>query len=203
MSTPAAAEPAPAGHEAPGVTTTRGAAGGMRALTLATLFAAASGYLVMLVAGRALGPVDYPLFATYTTHNLCQFWGPNTTKPGLENLQNAHLMLVQSEYDNATPIEGARNFFNQLPKSQWVYVPGEYSHAIFPYGDRCVDGKVVNYLLGIDSPERETVCPALPFAQDARTQVSRSGLASTYLNPAEAQAQIEALKDLIHNGTRR
>lgn len=145
----------------------------------------------------------YPLFATYTTHNLCQFWGPNTTKPGLENLQNAHLMLVQSEYDNATPIEGARNFFNQLPKSQWVYVPGEYSHAIFPYGDRCVDGKVVNYLLGIDSPERETVCPSLPFAQDARTQVSRSGLASTYLNPAEAQAQIEALKDLIHNGTRR
>ncbi|MFB9260880.1 polysaccharide biosynthesis protein [Dietzia aerolata] len=42
-----------------------GAAGGMRALTLATLFAAASGYLVMLIAGRALGPADYPLFATY------------------------------------------------------------------------------------------------------------------------------------------
>ncbi|GAA4260772.1 membrane protein [Dietzia aurantiaca] len=37
----------------------------MRALTLATLFAAASGYLVMLIAGRALGPADYPLFATY------------------------------------------------------------------------------------------------------------------------------------------
>src|SRR5699024_3372627 len=39
--------------------------GGMRALTLATLFAAAAGYVVMLVAGRALGPADYPLFATY------------------------------------------------------------------------------------------------------------------------------------------
>lgn len=38
---------------------------GMRALTAATLFAAASGYLVMLIAGRALGPADYPLFATY------------------------------------------------------------------------------------------------------------------------------------------
>ncbi|WP_295650246.1 polysaccharide biosynthesis protein [uncultured Dietzia sp.] len=46
-------------------TTARGATGGMRALTLATLFAAASGYLVMLIAGRALGPADYPLFATY------------------------------------------------------------------------------------------------------------------------------------------
>lgn len=57
MPQPATAEPAP--------TTGRGAAGGMRALTLATLFAAASGYLVMLIAGRALGPADYPLFATY------------------------------------------------------------------------------------------------------------------------------------------
>lgn len=37
----------------------------MRALTFATLFAAASGYLVMLIAGRALGPADYPMFATY------------------------------------------------------------------------------------------------------------------------------------------
>lgn len=43
----------------------RRAGGGMRALTAATLFAAASGYLVMLIAGRALGPADYPLFATY------------------------------------------------------------------------------------------------------------------------------------------
>lgn len=57
MASPDPAEAAP--------TTARGATGGMRALTLATLFAAASGYLVMLIAGRALGPADYPLFATY------------------------------------------------------------------------------------------------------------------------------------------
>ena len=57
MTTPAAADPTP--------TTGRGPSGGMRALTLATLFAAASGYLVMLIAGRALGPAEYPLFATY------------------------------------------------------------------------------------------------------------------------------------------
>ena len=57
MSTPAAADPTP--------TAGRGPSGGMRALTLATLFAAASGYLVMLIAGRALGPADFPLFATY------------------------------------------------------------------------------------------------------------------------------------------
>ena len=51
--------------------------GGLRALTLATLFAAASGYLVMLIAGRTLGPVDYPLFATY--------WGAFFALSGIAN----------------------------------------------------------------------------------------------------------------------
>ena len=55
----------------------RSGAGGMRALTLATLFAAASGYLVMLIAGRALGPVDYPMFATY--------WGAFFALAGVAN----------------------------------------------------------------------------------------------------------------------
>ncbi len=57
MTSPGTTDPAP--------DTGRGGAGGMRALTLATLFAAASGYLVMVIAGRALGPAEYPLFATY------------------------------------------------------------------------------------------------------------------------------------------
>ena len=38
---------------------------GLRSLTLATLFAAISGYLIMLMAGRALGPAEYPFFANY------------------------------------------------------------------------------------------------------------------------------------------
>ena len=73
MTTPAAADPDPdtdrgtAGADANAGTGSGSGSGpgGMRALTLATLFAAASGYLVMLIAGRALGPADYPMFATY------------------------------------------------------------------------------------------------------------------------------------------
>lgn len=71
MTTPAAADPNPDHDRGAAVANTGpgsnagGGAGGMRALTLATVFAAASGYLVMLIAGRALGPADYPLFATY------------------------------------------------------------------------------------------------------------------------------------------
>ena len=88
MATPAAADPTP--------TTGHRAAGGMRALTLATLFAAASGYLVMVVAGRTLGPADYPLFATY--------WGAFFALGGVANgLMQEATRAVRSARDGAGP----------------------------------------------------------------------------------------------------
>ncbi|TCW23648.1 MATE family efflux transporter [Dietzia cinnamea] len=88
MTTPTAAEVEPGA--APG------AAGGMRALTLATVFAAASGYLVMLIAGRALGPADYPLFATY--------WGAFFALGGVANgLMQEVTRAVRSARESLTP----------------------------------------------------------------------------------------------------
>lgn len=73
----------------------------MRALTLATLFAAASGYLVMLVAGRALGPADYPLFATY--------WGAFFALGGVANgLMQEVTRAVRSARGGGTGTVGAR-----------------------------------------------------------------------------------------------
>lgn len=98
MTSSAAAEPG----SAPGPE--RGSAGGMRALTLATLFAAASGYLVMLIAGRALGPADYPLFATY--------WGAFFALGGVANglmqevtrgVRSARATATGSAADSAAP----------------------------------------------------------------------------------------------------
>ncbi|EFV92682.1 MAG: polysaccharide biosynthesis protein [Dietzia sp.] len=94
MTTPTAAEVEPGAAQ--------GAAGGMRALTLATVFAAASGYLVMLIAGRALGPADYPLFATY--------WGAFFALGGVANgLMQEVTRAVRSARESRTPgAEGAR-----------------------------------------------------------------------------------------------
>ena len=94
MTTPTAAEVEPGA--APG------AADGMRALTLATVFAAASGYLVMLIAGRALGPADYPLFATY--------WGAFFALGGVANgLMQEVTRAVRSARESLTPgAAGAR-----------------------------------------------------------------------------------------------
>ncbi|MDV8002293.1 polysaccharide biosynthesis protein [Rhodococcus sp. IEGM 1408] len=100
MATPAAADPTP--------TTGSGAAGGMRALTLATLFAAASGYLVMVVAGRTLGPVDYPLFATY--------WGAFFALGGVANgLMQEATRAVRSARVGAMPTPRTGNPVRLLP----------------------------------------------------------------------------------------
>lgn len=78
-----------------------GGGGGMRALTLATLFAAASGYLVMLVAGRALGPADYPLFATY--------WGAFFALGGVANgLMQEGTRAVRAARGQVGPPAGRR-----------------------------------------------------------------------------------------------
>lgn len=75
--------------------------GGMRALTLATLFAAASGYLVMLVAGRTLGPADYPLFATY--------WGAFFALSGIANglMQEGTRAVRSARAEGTRPETGA------------------------------------------------------------------------------------------------
>lgn len=74
----------------------------MRALTLATLFAAASGYLVMLIAGRALGPADYPMFATY--------WGAFFALGGVANglMQEATRAVRSARTGEHPPATGPR-----------------------------------------------------------------------------------------------
>ena len=106
-----------------------------------------------------------PLF--FQSDNVCAFWGgPSVTKPAVTAMQGLEVLMVQSQYDGATPTEGANNFFAQLPNARRVYVPGEYQHGVFPYTDTCVDATVVRYLLGETPLEREASCQAKPLQRD-------------------------------------
>ena len=103
-------------------------------------------------------------------NNTCATWvRPDLKQPDPTPLQSLDLMLVQSQYDVVTPVEGANAFFARLPRAFRVYVPGELEHGLFPYRDRnFVDLTVTRYLLGEPPAQRETVCSALPLEQDAR-----------------------------------
>lgn len=151
--------------------------------------------------------------------NPCAHWGgPRVIKPSIAAMEKLDVLMVQSQYDAATPSDGADRFFAQLPNARRVYVPGEYQHGVFPYTDSCVDKTVVRYLLGEAPKERETSCQAHPLQQDkpvapdpsstAPATASRpavrtaktaepSTAAPTYLNPDEAQKRIDRFKEGI------
>ena len=107
--------------------------------------------------------------------NPCTTWTrPSVTQPDWSPLRTLDLLLVQSQYDVATPLEGANAFFDQLPRAYRVYVRGELEHGVFPYRDKnCVDQTVARYLLGESPAQRETVCPAHPLPLDARKPENR------------------------------
>ena len=106
-----------------------------------------------------------PLFTEL--ENPCIYWGgPRVTKPDISGMQGLDVLMVQSQYDAATPAVGANHFFAQLPNARRVVVPDEYQHTVFPYSDTCVDTTVVRYLLGETPTEREISCPAHLLRQD-------------------------------------
>ncbi len=110
-------------------------------------------------------------FFDATLDNACVYWGPpRIAKPAVAAMQRLDILMVQSQYDAATPTASANRFFAQLPNARRVVVPGEFQHGVFPYADTCVDDTVVRYLLGEAPQERETSCQAQPLEQDRPIQ---------------------------------
>lgn len=166
-----------------------------------------------------------PLFFSDILVNPCVYWGgARVKKPDLAAMKALDVLMVQSQYDSATPIEGANRYFAQLPSARRVYIPGEFQHGVFPYSDTCVDTTVVRYLLGETPTARETSCQANPLdldavkpapsaqakqpaasqptARSARAPAPATSAAQpTYLEPEKAQALIDRFKEGI--GRRR
>ena len=138
-----------------------------------------------------------PFYYGVVQMNPCLYWGgPRVTHPTVDALQKLDILMVQSEYDGATPTPDADSYFAQLPMARRIYIPGEYQHAVFPYQDDCVDVHVVAYLLGESPTQRQTDCRAKPLAQDAVVagMQARSASEPTYNDPEEAARWIAQFK---------
>lgn len=132
----------------------------------------------------------------------CMYWNtPNIQRPPLSALQGLDILMVQSQYDGATPTPGAMKGFAALPKAHMVYVTGEYTHGVFPYNTACVDVSVLQYLLGQSPNWRQMNCAAsgAAFPLD-RTLVARSaGSTASSSESPEAQQRSKLINEFKKN----
>ncbi|KAF4409050.1 alpha/beta hydrolase [Streptomyces lycii] len=101
--------------------------------------------------------------------SVCAYWHHRPAgRTPLGGPEAPPALLVASEHDAVTPIEGARQLAGRLPGSRLVTLHDDYSHGVFASrGNPCVDGTVAGYLVDGSLPAADVHCagPGLPVPE--------------------------------------
>ncbi len=91
----------------------------------------------------------YPLSEVGIVENPCLYWHQAPRKMPAAALMRTStpVLMLQSEYDSLTPLEGARKTWEALPDARLIVVEKAHAHGVFPYGTACVDSQVARYFL--------------------------------------------------------
>ncbi len=152
----------------------------------------------------------YPLGGGQWTDYPCLYWGgPAVTRPALLDASRADgILMLQTELDPQTPLEGALTSFAALPNASLIQVDGDdYTHGVVvPYGVDCVDRLVAEYFLSGTQPPRQTHCQGKALAADisalARTSASLARMAASADRstvPVAEPARVQQLRDMIQS----
>jgi len=119
-----------------------------------------TGNRASLATGSAEAGRKYPLLGWATIDQPCAFWNrpsaaslPTPTGQGLPPV-----LMVQSEHDPATPIEGARIAAADFAGARLLTVTGEGDHGLYAGGNACVDKKVDAFLINGKLPAAGATC---------------------------------------------
>ncbi|PPK98626.1 TAP-like protein [Kineococcus xinjiangensis] len=114
----------------------------------------------------------YPLVGWSTTQQPCGYWRrPPLSLPKPDGRDLPPLLIVQSEHDPATPVEGARRAHEALGTSRLVLVEGEGDHALYAsIGNPCLDELVDRFLATGQAPAGDVTCAGTGLPQPGRMQ---------------------------------
>ena len=118
------------------------------------------------VQASAFNAERYPLFGGSDIENPCLYWGGQRVKrPPVDTIaRTGGFVMLQSEYDPYTILEGALKTFAALPNASLIVVKREFQHfVLLPYGDDSVDRPIAEYLLYGTQPPRLTTCEGKPL----------------------------------------
>ncbi|WP_406263194.1 alpha/beta hydrolase [Streptomyces sp. NBC_00191] len=115
---------------------------------------------------RRLRQRDPPPIVTGIEASACTYWHhipAHSTRLG--SPEAPPVLLIASEHDPVTPIEGSRQLRQRLPGSRLVTLHDDYSHGVFASrGNACVDSAAGAYLVDGTVPAADVHCvgPGLP-----------------------------------------
>ena len=104
---------------------------------------------------------EYPLFGAGSAVGLqnCAVWdAPRTPLPERDAEGSAPILVIGTEGDPATPLEGAVDLADQLENAVLLTWEGE-GHTAYPKTD-CVTRTVNDYLIRGVAPVDDLTCPA-------------------------------------------
>ncbi|MDO5628090.1 MAG: alpha/beta fold hydrolase [Mobilicoccus sp.] len=104
-----------------------------------------------------------PWIAPFMDAPACRFWPAATEMPNPRGNSLPQSIIVQSEFDAATPYEAGERSARQLNNTSFIAVDNEGSHGLYPYGTECVDTAIETYFLTGRTPGNRTVCGAVPL----------------------------------------
>jgi pimeloyl-ACP methyl ester carboxylesterase len=110
-----------------------------------------------LLARSAEQGAAYPLVGPYTLYEPCVFWDrpEQATLAPRTGEGVPPVLMVQTERDPATPVEGALAARQSFAGARLLLVEDEGDHTVYP-GNECVDEKVEDFLLGEAEAEDST-----------------------------------------------
>ncbi|KOX16228.1 transporter [Saccharothrix sp. NRRL B-16348] len=107
---------------------------------------------------------QYPLFGYYQVLAPCAFWDRpplDLKKPTGKGVPP--VLMVQSERDPATPLEGAQRAHRNFAGSRMLTVTDEGDHGIYGFGNPCVDEVVEAFIVDGKVPSGDLTCPGTPM----------------------------------------
>jgi pimeloyl-ACP methyl ester carboxylesterase len=142
----------------------------------------------LVQASERLGALS-PLLGWAAIDQPCAFWRrPAVDLPVPTGAGVPRVLMVQSDHDPATPIEGARRAAERFTGARLLTVTGEGDHGLYAGGNTCVNKAVERFIVAGKLPVAGATCAGRPLpAPEGSTFVSRAdGYAVRAAKPSPA-----------------
>lgn len=153
-----------------------------------------------LAAASAEAGRQYPLIGWSTIDQPCAFWdrSAGARAPVPTGRSASPVLIVASEHDPATPIEGAQAAAAGFAGARLLTVTDEGDHGLYAAGNTCVDSAVDDFLLKGTLPAEAATCAGTPMPEPGWGTMRLAGLPRPHTNPLLALHQIEVLTAAAH-----